>query len=80
MTAANQQSQQPIKGYRQLTQQEIDLVNEGKALGEQVEAFISKVMTNSDSPDTMRWASIARTNLQQGFMALTRAVTRPTNF
>lgn len=27
-----------------------------------------------------RWGAIARTELQQGFMALTRAVAQPTNF
>jgi hypothetical protein len=34
---------QHIKGYRDLTEQEIALMNEGKALSEQVGAFTEKL-------------------------------------
>lgn len=34
---------QKIKGYRDLTQEEIDLMNEGKALSEQCGTFINKL-------------------------------------
>lgn len=30
--------------------------------------------------EPMRWAGVARTELQQGFMALTRAIAAPTSF
>lgn len=36
---------QKIKGYRDLTQTEIDLMNEGKALAEQCGKFIAKLRT-----------------------------------
>ena len=33
------------------------------------------------APDTdKRWVAIARTHLQEGFMALTRAIAKPTSF
>ena len=34
---------QKIKGYRELTQTEIDLMNEAKVLGAQIETLVSKV-------------------------------------
>lgn len=77
---------QHIKGYRDLTQQEIDLMNEGKALAEQVGAFTEKVKQLA-SPNAQagisidgRWLSIGVTHLQQGFMAVIRSIARPTTF
>lgn len=67
-----------ITGYRDLTQQEIGLMNEGKALAVKVGEHMDKLATVQGLD--MRWQSIARTHLQQGFMALTRAIARPTTF
>ncbi len=67
-----------IKGYRDLSQAEIDLMNEIKAKGEEVGALVEKIQGTADTDP--RWAGIAKTNLQQGFMALTRSVAQPTNF
>lgn len=67
-----------IKGYRELSQQEIDLMNEGKALSEQVGAFIEK-LRNEPSTDK-RWVSIGQTDLQKGFMAAIRSIAQPTTF
>jgi len=42
-----------IKGYRDLSQDEIDLMNEGKALAEQCGAYIEKLRLhrcNDDAP------------------------------
>lgn len=52
-----------IKGYRDLSQEEINLINEGKALAEQCGEFIHKL----ESTDK-RNVALGRTNLQQGFM------------
>lgn len=67
-----------ITGYRDLTQEEIDLMNEGKALAEQVRIFTDKVkaVPNIDG----RWLSIGVTDLQKGFMAVIRSIARPTTF
>ena len=67
-----------ITGYRDLTEEEIALMNEIKATAEQVGDLVAKVLT---LPDTeKRWVAIGATDLQTGFMALTRAVARPTTF
>lgn len=74
-----------ITGYRELSQDEIDLMNEGKALAEQCGAFVDKLMkadfakTSDQDPD-LRWASIGRTHLQEGFMAVIRSIAKPTTF
>ncbi len=65
-----------IAGYRELSQEEIDVMNEIKAFGPQLEALVMKIENVGDG----RWASIGKTHLQQGLMALTRAVARPTFF
>ena len=67
-----------ITGYRDLTAEEIGLMNEGKALAEQVGAYLDKI-DKIDGIDR-RWSDIARTDLQKGFMALTRAIAKPTTF
>jgi hypothetical protein len=67
-----------IKGYRELSQDEINLMNEikqaGKDLGDLVATL--KQMPELDQ----RWISIGATELQQGLMALTRGVARPEFF
>lgn len=68
----------PIKGYRELTQEEIDLANELKDLAVTVGDKVEQVMGRTDTDK--RWCSIARTDLQTGFMALIRSVLRPDTF
>jgi hypothetical protein len=76
-----------ITGYRDLSQAEIDLMNEGKALAEQVGEWITRVSSIGieNGRDTQikidhRWLSIGKTQLQQGFMAAIRAIAKPTTF
>jgi len=69
---------QKIKGYRDLSQEEIDLMNEGKALAEQCGAFIDKLQAHTDTDK--RWVAIGRTHLQEGFMAAIRGIAKPTTF
>ncbi len=67
-----------IKGYRELTEEEIILMNEGKILADQVGAYLDKINVTNETD--RRWLSIGRTNLQQGFMAVVRAIAKPTTF
>lgn len=67
-----------IKGYRDLSQQEIDLMNEGKELAEKCGEFIAKLEAN-DFTDK-RNVAIGKTNLQQGFMWAIRGIAQPTTF
>ena len=73
-------TQPKITGYRQLTEAEVDLMNQIKALGNEVGELVELIAHLPHIDDSARWASIAKTQLQQGFMALTRAVARPTSF
>ncbi|WP_137225377.1 hypothetical protein [Shewanella sp. MEBiC00475] len=67
-----------IKGYRDLSQQEIDLMNEGKKLAEEMRAFINKLEADSDTDK--RAVTIAKTNLQTGCHWVTHSIARPDSF
>lgn len=67
-----------IKGYRELSQAEIDTMNEIKAKGAELGELVDKVRAIEGVDQ--RWASIGATDLQTGLMALTRAVAKPTFF
>lgn len=67
-----------IKGYRDLSAEEIALMNEGKELAEMCGAFIEKLQ-NTESTDK-RNVSLGKTNLQQGFMWAIRGIAQPTTF
>lgn len=67
-----------ITGYRELTEDEIALMNEVKAKAAETGALIDRLKyVQSVDP---RWTAIASTQLQQGFMALTRAIAKPEFF
>lgn len=67
-----------IKGYRDLTEQEIALMNEIKEKGAEIEELINKLRT--DQSVDPRWLAIGQTDMQTGLMALTRAVAKPSSF
>jgi hypothetical protein len=67
-----------IKGYRELTPEDIALMNEIKQKGTELEALIYK-LRNTENLD-QRWVNIGATDLQTGLMALTRGVAQPTTF
>jgi hypothetical protein len=73
-----------ITGYRELSQDEINLMNTIKEKASEVELLVDLLRAHplDESPVEVdgRWVSIGVTHLQQGFMALTRAVARPTTF
>jgi hypothetical protein len=89
-------NQPKITGYRQLSEAEVALMNEGKALAEQCGAYIARLRQHNDSgrPGAMkdgpngetlllldqRWISIGATDLQRGFMAVIRGIAQPTTF
>jgi hypothetical protein len=71
--------QPKITGYRNLSEEEVSLMNVIKALGNQIGELIEEMTKNKTGID-QRWVNIGKTHLQQGFMALTRAVAKPTSF
>lgn len=77
--ARNMENQhRKITGYRELDQVEIDMMNEIKQRGAELEALVEKL---KDAPSTdKRWVAIGATDLQTGLMALVRSVAKPTTF
>tara|TARA_R110000850_G_scaffold157342_2_gene281473 strand:- start:2042 stop:2311 length:270 start_codon:yes stop_codon:yes gene_type:complete len=84
---------QKIKGYRDLSQQEIDLMNEIKEHGEKTKALLGKVgylrlneqecktvLSPEKLSESFYCLRIAKENLQQGQMWFVRAVALPDSF
>lgn len=69
---------QQIKGYRDLSQAEIDAMNEVKALSAHAGELVAKLRGQTGLDQ--RWVSIGATDLQTGCMALVRGIAQPTTF
>lgn len=83
-----------IKGYRDLSQQEIDLMNRIKAHGEETKNLLTELklirlkaiehddesLTASQYKESLRCLNIAKDNLQTGQMWFVRAVALPDSF
>jgi hypothetical protein len=67
-----------IKGYRDLTAEEIALMNEAKAKAEEVGALVEKIASAPGIDG--RWVATGKTDLQKGFMSLIRGIAQPTTF
>jgi hypothetical protein len=87
--------QPKVTGHRQLSEAEVALMNEGKALAEACGEYIAKlrqhpgahplghnVPTEPGHLPTLdqRWVSIGATDIQRGFMAVIRGIAQPTTF
>lgn len=73
---------QKIAGYRELSQQEIDLMNECKAVEATCASLIDKLQNyDPASPDErpldQRFVALAKTSIQTGFMYAVRSVAQP---
>lgn len=74
-------TQPAITGYRQLTDAEAAVMNNIKLRACEIGALVEQLQNLALHPDIdQRWVAIGATDLQKGFMALTRAVARPTTF
>lgn len=70
-----------ISGYRELNQQEIDLMNEVKEKAEELRVLVEKLENPiADISPDQRWVAIGKTDLQTGCMALVRSIAKPTTF
>lgn len=67
-----------IKGYRDLTEGEIKVINDLKEVGESLGAAI-KILEDLKGSDK-RCVALAKTNLQQGMMWAVRAIAKPDGF
>ena len=67
-----------IKGYRDLSQEEIDLMNIIKLIGLTIGDLVNEL--ESISSLDQRWVEQGKMDMQTGLMALTRSVAQPTTF
>jgi hypothetical protein len=67
-----------ITGYRDLSQEEIDLMNEAKNLSVKVGELVDKLQAMGDLDQ--RWVATGKTDLQKGFMSIIRGIAQPTTF
>ena len=67
-----------IVGYKKLTENQIETINELKKLGNQVGNAL-QTLKDSNSCDP-RWLAEATTDLQKGFMSAVRSVAQPEFF
>jgi DUF1680 family protein len=65
----------PVAGYTDQTADKVDLVNGHKRIEENVLRMMDAY--REDASIDQRWLAIARTQIEQGFMALNRAIFRP---
>ena len=65
----------PVAGYRKQSDKNVMLVNGNKTMEEALLRTID--MLAEDGEVDGRWLAIARTNIEQGFMALNRSIFRP---
>ncbi len=67
-----------IKGYRDLSLEEVALMNRVKGKAEEVGALLEELVKAPGIDQ--RWVAVARTDLQMGFMAAVRSIAQPTTF
>lgn len=67
-----------ITGYRQLTDADIDLMNQVEAKGQEMGELIDK-LKSTDGLD-QRWIATGATDIQKGLMCVTRGIAQPNSF
>lgn len=78
-TLENQHRQ--ISGYRELSQEEIDLMNKVKETSSAIGEVVGELENQAETLGLdLRWLAIGKTDLQTGFMALVRSIAQPTTF
>ena len=69
-----------IDGYRDLSREEIDTMNDIKRMGNSLGNYLEALGSRDDMAVDQRWLSIAKTEIQKGLMAAVRSVAKPTSF
>jgi len=65
----------PVSGYQPQSEAAVGLVNQNKQIEEILLRRLDKLANCSDIDQ--RWLAIGRTSIEQGFMAINRAIFRP---
>ncbi len=71
---------QKLKGMRDLTPEEIKAMNEIADAGNKLGELLDRIALFDLEDYDHRWLSIGRIHLQEGIMAVKRAIGRPENF
>jgi hypothetical protein len=71
----------PVAGYSAQSDDKVDMVNHNKAMEERILRrldYLNNCVVTATAPEfDRRWLAIARTHIEQGFMAMNRAVFQP---
>lgn len=67
-----------IEGYKELSDEQIDVINKIKKIANGLGDLIDSL--NGVEAVDKRWLAIGKTELQQGFMAITRSIANPDSF
>lgn len=67
----------PVKGYKAQSEDAVTVVNGLKVIEEQVLRLLDNVTVDPRLAADRRWLAIARTNIEQGFMAAVRSIFKP---
>lgn len=67
-----------IRGYRELNRREIEVMNSIKAHASAIGELVEHLKNEPEADK--RWIAEGATDLQKGFMSLTRAVAKPEFF
>lgn len=67
-----------IKGYRDLSEGEIRAMNAVKSEAERIGILFEELESNKSLDQ--HWISIAKSDIQKGFMSAIRAIAQPTTF
>ena len=66
----------PVAGYRAQSDDRVALVNANKRMEENVLRVLDRLRDGGSDFD-QRWLAVGRTHIEQGFMAINRAIFRP---
>jgi hypothetical protein len=67
-----------IKGYRNLTDEEISVMNGCKELAIEVGNLCDELSAMEETDK--RWLEVGKTDLQKGFMSIIRSIAKPETF
>lgn len=67
-----------VTGYKQLTEEQVQLMNELKSKGNELGELFSKLQERADVDK--RWLSIGKTDCQKGIMSAVRSIAQPDSF
>lgn len=67
----------PVAGYRPQTDERVRRVNSNKEAEERVMRILDELRSLPPGPVDHRWLAIGRTQIEQGFMAVNRAIFQP---